>query len=147
MKKILPALILLTLFACKDAEQEQPASESHIDAARNFIRAALDGRFDEARRYMVQDSLNQNYMDVAERGFRNLDQETKYGYRTSTIRIIKKTNLDDSTSIVIYANTFKNDPDTLKVVRKGKEWLVDLKYLYQHDFDTLTRLPATDTLQ
>lgn len=113
-------------------------SENNIDAARNFIRAALDGKFAEARTYMLDDSLNTNYMDVAERSYQRTDQSVKTGYRASSIRIFSPvTEINDSTTIIIYSNSFKNDPDTLKVLRVKGQWLVDLKYLYEHGRDSL----------
>jgi hypothetical protein len=141
-------LLAVILFAsCKDSDREEiTTSENNIDAARNFIRSALDGKFNDARRFMIRDSVNLNYIDVVERSFSNLDQATRDGYRTSSIRILEKKDINDSTAVVIYANTFKNDPDTLKVMRIGGEWLVDLKFLYLHDFDTLIHKPVTDTL-
>lgn len=75
---LLLALVFTSLTACKDnPKKESTASENNIDAARNFIRAALDGKFDEARRYMLQDSVNTNYMDIAERAFQNIDLAKK----------------------------------------------------------------------
>lgn len=140
----------ILLQACKSKDnQESPASENNIDAARNFIRAALDGKFDEARTFMIQDSLNMNYMDIAERSYQHTDQAQKDGYRTATIRIFSPVKeINDSTSIVIYSNTYKNDPDTLRVMRVKGQWLVDLKYLFEHDADTLAQ-PALqkDTLK
>ena len=148
MKRFLPFFLsAFLLFSCKDDQREEvPASENNIDAARNFIRAALDGKFDDARRFIVPDSVNLNYMDVVERSFKNLDQPTRDKYRTASIRILGKSNVNDSTTVVIFANTFKNDPDTLKVLRVGQEWLVDFKYLYQHDLDTSNKVPVKDSL-
>ena len=51
---------------CKDKEKEAGKSENHVDAARNFVRAALDGKFSEARSFMLQDSINLNLLEVAE---------------------------------------------------------------------------------
>ncbi len=112
-------------------------SESDIDAARNFIRAALDGKFKDARIFMLNDSLNINYMDIAERSYEKIDQTTKDRYRTSSINIHNKKELNDSTAILIYSNSFKNDHDTLRILKKDNQWLVDLKYLYLHDRDTM----------
>jgi hypothetical protein len=146
MKK--PFLLLLfctplIFSACKDKEKQVNAtSENNIDAARNFIRAALDGKFDEARRYMLQDSVNTNYMDVVERAHQNIPGEVKNGYRSSSINIVQVTEpVKDSVTIVIYSNSFKNDPDTLKVIKSNGQWLVDLKYLYEHDADTIVHKP------
>lgn len=139
MLKISPILLLLILLAACGNEEKAPAtSDNHVDAVRNFVRAALDGKFNEARMYMIADSLNNNLLDVAERSFKNLPQETKDGYRASSIRFPSPMiSINDSTSIVIYSNSYMNNPDTLKVYRIGGKWLVDFKYLYQHDADTM----------
>ena len=131
-------LILLFLFiACKNNEQDKPGkTESDIDAAREFIRAALNGKFEEARLYMLNDSANVQYMDVAERTYLRSNNETKSGYLRSSINIHKVEPVNDSTTIVIYSNSFKNDHDTIKVIRQAGKWLVDLKYLYEHPVDT-----------
>lgn len=125
--------------ACKsNHKQTTGQSENNIDAARNFIRAALDGKFDEARTYMLPDSVNTNYMDVAERSYQKAEQSTKDGYRTASINIVRVTEpVKDSVTVVIYSNSFKNDHDTLKVLKQNNQWVIDLKYLYEHDADTL----------
>ena len=141
--------LLFLLVSCKSKEKQTARSENNIDAARNFIRAALDGKFNEARSYMLADSVNTNYMDVAERSYQRTDPEVKYRYRSSTIRIFSPlVELNDSTSIIIFSNSYKNDPDTLRVLRINGQWLVDLKYLYEHDADSLQNTPViNDTLK
>ncbi len=139
----LPFLLFL-LTACGNEEKAPATSDNHVDAVRNFVRAALDGKFAEARMYMISDSVNNNYMDVAERSYGNMTQENKDGYRASSIQFPSPmVTLNDSISIVIYSNSFKNNPDTLKVIKTGGKWLVDFKYLYLHDTDTVTNKPKT----
>lgn len=152
MRKIYPALVLsvfILLNACKGKDKEEARSDNSADAARNFIRAALDGKFSEAADYMLQDSVNLNFLDVAERSYNKADQGVKDGYRGASIRFYDPlTPSNDSVSILVYANSFKNDPDTLKVVKVNNTWLVDLKYLYLHDSDTAThKMSTTDTLK
>ncbi len=134
---VLPLLLVL-MTACGNQEEKAPAtSDNHVDAVRNFVRAALDGKFKEARMYMISDSVNNNYMDVAERSYDHMSQEIKDGYRASSIQFPSPMiSINDSTSIVIYSNSYKNNPDTLKVIKTGDKWLVDFKYLYLHDSDT-----------
>lgn len=132
--------LLLSFTACKD-KNKTPDAENDIDAARNFIRAALDGKFDEARTLLLSDSVNINWMDIAERNYMKADAETKYGYRTSSINIHQVQPLNDSNTVVIYSNSFKNDHDTLKVINENGKWLIDLKYLFQHDADTMLVKP------
>lgn len=142
-------VVLLSFATCKSNDKAVAKSENKVDAARNFIRAALDGKFSEAATFMLQDSVNLNWLDVAERSYQRADQTVKDGYRAASIRFPgDMVNLNDSTSIIIFSNSFKNDPDTLRLVRINNNWLVDLKYLYQHDMDTANNKPALiDSLQ
>jgi Domain of unknown function (DUF4878) len=129
--------LIFSLAACNtDDKQSSSKPENDIDAARDFIRDALDGKFEQARKLLLPDSSNTNYMDVAERNYRKADLEIKNGYRGSSINIHQVTPVNDSTTIIIYSNSFKNDHDTLKVLKVSGQWLVDLKYLYEHDMDT-----------
>ena len=145
---ILFIVYLHLLMACKNNERAAGKSENDIDAARNFIRAALDGKFDAARTYLLPDSVNINWMDVAERSYLKTDAETKNGYRSSSINIHRVSPLNDSTTVIIYSNSYKNDHDTLKALKQNGQWLVDLKYLYEHDMDTLALKPVNkDTIK
>jgi hypothetical protein len=131
-------LFLLCFFvACKSKDKDGSGkSENNIDAARNFIRSALDGKFEDARTFMVPDSVNNNYMDVAERSFNNAAQPVKDSFRTSTIIIHSVKDLNDSTSVITFSNSYKKEKDDLKVLKVKNQWLIDLKYLYEHDKDS-----------
>lgn len=148
MRVIHPVILCLFIFviaSCKGKDKQSTTkSENNIDAARNFIRAALDGKFDEARNFMLADSLNTNYMDLAERSFQNINQSIKDGYRAASIKILNVMDVvKDSSTVVIYSNSFMNNPDTLKVLNVNGQWLVDFKYLYQHDSDTTINKPVS----
>jgi len=149
---ILNAASFLFLFAvaCTGADKdEKPKSENDIDAARNFIRSALDGKFNEAKTFLLSDTSNTQYFDVYERNYQKADPDTKRYYRESSINIHSVNPLNDSTTIVIFSNSYKNDHDTLKVIRKNNQWLVDFKYLFNHDEDTSNIPPPIkkDTLK
>ena len=140
-------LLLVLIASCRSKEKEGSKSENKVDAARNFIRSALDGKFDEARTYMLPDSINTNFMDVVERSYQKAEQATKDGYRSASITILNVNDqIKDSIAVVIYSNTFKNDPDTLKVIKTNGQWLVDFKYLYEHDTDTLVNKAKTNDM-
>jgi hypothetical protein len=133
MKKILSVSFLLFFaVACNNNDRSASGnSENDVDAARNFIRSALDGK-----EFMLQDTSNLQFLDVAERNYDRAPVETIKSYKESSITIYQVNPLNDSTTVVIYYNSFKNDHDTLKVLKVKDQWLVDLKYLYQHDMDT-----------
>jgi hypothetical protein len=135
MKKLLLlCLMSLVLFGCSDSD-DKPAveqSENDVDAARNFIRAALDGRWTDARSLMIQDSTNSQYIDMYEELYQTkMKQEDKRGYREANITFYGKRTESDSVVVVNYSNTYKNQKDSLKVVRNNGQWLVDLKYSFQ----------------
>ena len=137
MKKILSAsLLLFILAACNNDKTASGKSENDVDAARNFIRSALDGKFAQARQYMLQDTSNLQYLDVAQQNYERAPVETINSYKGSTINIHQVNTVNDSTTVVVYSNSFKKDHDTLRVLKVNDQWLVDLKYLYQHDMDT-----------
>jgi hypothetical protein len=137
MKKILSASFLLfILAACNNDRAGSGDSENDVDAARNFIRSALDGNFSQARQYMLQDTANLQFLDVAQRNYLRAPEPTIRSYKESSINIHQVTAVNDSTTVVVYSNSFKQDHDTLKILKLNNQWLVDLKYLYQHDMDT-----------
>ena len=137
---ILPLLTLTVfLFACKDTDRSRTReAENDIDAARNFIRAALDGDYAKARTYLLDDSINQQDMDVSERLYKErMSAGEKAKYRGASIHIHETNKINDSTSIIYYSNTYRNQKDSLKVIRMDGKWLVDFKYIFKHKPDSL----------
>jgi Domain of unknown function (DUF4878) len=135
---ILAFLLLPFFFAChnKDTSSEEKA-ENDVDAARIFIQAALNGDYAKARQMIVPDSLNNQFLDVAERNYQNrMSREDKRGYRESSIIVHDIRQLNDSTSIVKYSNSYKKQNDSLKVVRINGQWLIDLKYSFPAEDST-----------
>ncbi|MBM3412272.1 MAG: hypothetical protein FJY19_02700 [Bacteroidetes bacterium] len=133
MQKLITIFFLFILgTACQQKEKSSPTASSEIDAARNFLRAALDGKFDIAKDYLLQDSLNLSYLDIAARGHGKLTQDDKDSYRGSSIIIHEIQAQNDSTSLLIFSNSFKKDQDTLRIIKKDQKWVVDLSYLYLH---------------
>ena len=150
MKKNTFLLLILTtgLLSCND-DKQTPAEKDNsglMNTTRNFIRAALDGNFKEAKRYMLLDSSNVHYLSIAEGLYNNLDRPAKESYAASSIIIhSKEEKVKDSIAVVVYSNSYKNNADTLRVLKQNDHWLVDLKYLYEHDYDTLMQRIRNDT--
>ena len=128
-KRLLPFL-LLVFSACSGDDKSSLSSESDVDAASNFIRASLDNNFDAAKNYMVTDSTNTEYLDAVKRNRANLTKAENFNYRESSIRVYDTRKINDSASIVSYSNSYKNQKDSLKVVRMNGQWLVDFKYSF-----------------
>jgi hypothetical protein len=144
MKKIfyISSFLLFCVVSCKNEEKKPEAAEDDLDAVRNFVQAALIGNFEKARSYMLSDSINLDRMKMIESA--NLSPEEKRGLSTSNINIHNIRRVNDSTTIVIYSNSFKNNWDTLKAVKLRQQWLVDFNYLFEHGSDTI--LNKSDTI-
>jgi hypothetical protein len=145
---LLAGIFLLVFFpACKHKEKVLPRSENNIDAVRHFLLAALKGDFQEARRFMLTDSVNLDYLEIAERSYKKTNAETKRGYLGASIHIHQIMEpVKDSIMVVIFSNSFMNDHDTLKVLKVNDQWLVDLKYLYEHPMDTTIKYLQKDSI-
>lgn len=125
------ALAVIFLVSC-NAGPESNTAENDIDAARSFVQAALRGRYDRAADYMLHDSLNDERLDAVSR--MQLSSDEKQGLWDASINIHNRKLINDSTSIIVYSNSFhKDNRDTLKVVKKDGKWLVDFKYLFDHE--------------
>jgi len=134
----LSCFFVLLLFACNNSgyQAKETRSENDMDAARNFLDAALKGDFKAAETYMLRDSANLGYLNVTERSYQSLDPGKKDSLKTASLRFYDTKQVNDSTTITIFANSYRNDKDTLRIVRTNGQWLVDLKYLFGHDMDT-----------
>ncbi len=134
---LLPVLLTLTFFSCTNSENKTTVtSENQVDAARNFIRAALDGKWNDAQKFMLPDSTNLQVLDNLKRNWENqMNADDKRGYRDASINLYDTRNVADTIVIVNYSNSYKKERDSVRVVRINQQWLVDLKYSF----------PQTDT--
>ncbi|MFI5130930.1 MAG: hypothetical protein ACHQFX_13095 [Chitinophagales bacterium] len=140
MKKIFyfSSFLLFYVSACKNDEKKADIPEDDLSAARYFIKAALEGDFDRARIYIVKDSLNQQDIDVSERFYKErMKPEDKIKYKEASIIVHDTKRPNDSTTVVYYSNSFRNQKDSLKVLKREGKWLVDFKYIFKHQPDSL----------
>ena len=129
MKKLLISFLFLPFFyACNNNEETSNKAESDLDAARMFIRDALDGKWESAKQFLVQDSVNVQLLETAESKYNVLDKDEKRNYREAEPRFYDSRKLNDSVTIVNYSNSYMNKRDSLKVVRLNGQCLIDLKY-------------------
>jgi hypothetical protein len=137
MKKLiqLSSLLLIFLAACNNSDKESEAikPENGMDAASKFLRAALDGDYKKARTYLVNDTTNKQMIDIYEGDYNNsLTAEDKRAYKAASIRFLKDTHeVNDSVTIVHYSNSYKNKPDSLKVIKMNGQWFIDLNFTFQ----------------
>lgn len=127
-KLIIPSLLLLA--ACGNDHSFKKAEDAQ-DAGREFIRASLDGNYDKASFYLYADTTNKMLLNKWKKDYDQLDHEVQKKYRDADILPINIQTVNDSVTSYTYANTYKKDTTTIKVVRISGEWLVDLKEILQ----------------
>jgi hypothetical protein len=125
---LLPVALIFLFTSCGDDHSFKRA-ENAQDAGREFIRASLDGNYEKAGFYMYLDSARQNKMmlDKWKQDYDALPADEKQKYKDAEIMPINIRNIDDSETLYTYANSYKKDTTTIKIVRMQGEWLVDFK--------------------
>jgi len=128
IKKILTIVLSLALFiSCNNEKENKPATA--LDTGRAFIRASLNGDFKTAEQLLLKDTLNMQLFESYKMTYERLPAEKKKNYKDASYDINKYLDLDDSTTIINYSNSYMNKPMEIKIVRRNKEWSVDFKYI------------------
>jgi hypothetical protein len=126
MKTIIAACLFIFILACHAGKTFSKAEDAQ-DAGRQFIRASLDGDYEKARFYLLNDSINLLLISKWQQGFDQMDRETRQQYREASILPINIRALNDSVTSYTFSNSFRKDTTTVHIVRLNGEWLVDLK--------------------
>jgi hypothetical protein len=130
IRTIFPFILLLFLFGCNDRSYKK--AEDAQDAGREFIRASLDGDYDKADFYMLQDTTNRLLMKKWRSDFERIDDATRKKYKDASILVIDVHPVNDSVTSYTYSNSYIRDTTTISIVRIKGEWLVDLKEILNH---------------
>ncbi len=120
---------MLFLSAC-DQKVRVNANNDPLETGRQFIEAALKGNYEEAKKYVLPDSVNIEYFNGLVKFNDRLSEKEKEGYKNANIIINSADNLSDSVTIINYSNTFKNTPAKIRLVKINNEWMVDFKYTF-----------------
>src|SRR5215203_1729097 len=125
MKRYVGCLFaLLFLLACNN-EDKKATSENDVDAARNFLDAALDGKWNEAKDFLLQDSTNVWILETAESKYNKKPNAEKINLMDAHPILHESRKINDSITIVNFSNSYTNTKDSLKIVRVSGQWLID----------------------
>ena len=125
MKKAFTALVFI-IAACNTGNSYRKAEDAQ-DAGREFIRASLNGDYDRARFYMLPDSVNELLLNKWKKDYHQLNETAREQYKDADILPINIQSLNDSVTSYTYANSYKKDTTTIRIIRKNGDWLVDFK--------------------
>ena len=128
IKKILTFILSISLaFSCNNEKEQRPATA--LDTGRTFIRASLDGDFDITQQLLLKDTQNLQLFESYKMLYNRMPAEKRKNYKSASYEINKYLDLDDSTTIINYSNSYMHKPMEIKVVRKKNEWCIDFKYI------------------
>ena len=122
------AMIIICLAACDNSPEIRKTDP--LESGRGFIEASLKGNYNDAKKYLLQDSTNIEYFNGLKNFNSKRSEAEKEGYKDANILIDSTQKISDSVTIISYSNTYKNKPSKLKMVRRNNEWLVDFKYTF-----------------
>jgi hypothetical protein len=131
MKQFIGLIFLLALFSCNNEASYTKATDAQ-EAAREFIRASLDGNYDKASFYLYKDAngVNERLLNKWKTDYGQWSQEDKVGHKNANIIVITTAPTTDSSLNYVFSNSFKKDTTTIKIIKSGNEWLVDLKDIH-----------------
>jgi hypothetical protein len=129
-------LLVLGLGSCQQPQGfKEP--EDPLDAGREFVRAVLDGDFEEANLYITENAEDQEIYKRYVSFMKKQSKKEKLNLKSSSIIINKVDKVSDSISIINYSNSYSNKPIELKVVRETKGWRVDFSYTFSGNLPIL----------
>lgn len=120
-------IFLLFIAGCGAGGGYEKAEDAQ-DAGREFIRASLDGDYQKARFFLLQDTTNLLLIERWQNDYKSLSNEEKKQHRSANIHPLNIQKVNDSTTSYQYYSSYNpKDTTTIKIVRSHGDWLVDLK--------------------
>jgi len=134
MRKLTTIIIvaLTFLFSCTETENYKKPDDP-LEAGRDFIRFALDGNMIKAKTFILDDVANARLFEKIEKKYNDASATEKAAYKDASIIINKAQNINDSTTIINYSNSYKKENNEIKLVKVNGEWWVDFKYTFMGD--------------
>lgn len=131
MKKYIGLAAVIACLSCNNDAAYTRASDAQ-EAAREFIRASLDGNYDKASFYLYKDSAGANEMLLHKwkADYGQWKQEDKVGHKEANIIVITTQPTSDSTLNYVFSNSYKKDTTTIKIIKSAGSWWVDLKDIH-----------------
>ncbi len=130
MKTLISLCIVLGCLATGCSLQES-LPNTDLEVATRFIREIQQNHFRDARKLLLVNETNLQYIDRFETHFHSRSAAELDQYRDAEIIVNEVSNVNDSVTIVNYSNSFnKAEKNKLKVVRVNGQWLVDLQYTF-----------------
>ena len=116
----------ILLISCSGKDQYYRKADDALDAGREYINACLQGDFSKAAFYTLPNDKNKAVLKELEKNYREKDKEGRQQFRTASININEVKELTDSSTLIMFSNSFDKQPHTLYVLKQNNTWLVDV---------------------
>ena len=128
IRSLIPGILTILMFSC--TQQQSSTPKNALETGREFIRASLDGKFEQAESFISKDSQNLELFESYKSYYNKLPGDKKEHYKSASYTILKYLELNDSTVIITYSNSYMNTPMDIKIMQQDNKWNVDFKFAY-----------------
>ena len=120
----------ILFFAGCSIKKELPNTD--IEVAKTFVKYVLENDFKEASALVAKDAANDIFLKQLEKSQQSKwTKEVAEQYKNADVIIYEVSNVNDSISIINYANSYRvQEKSKVKVVKINGQWMVDLKYTF-----------------
>lgn len=132
MAKFITLLLAIAFIGCSETDNYKKPDDP-LESGRDFIRFALDGNMRQAKLFILKDQANERLFSEIEKKYNASSSREKADYKDASIIINKSQDINDSTTIINYANSYKKENNEIKLVKQNNEWWVDFKYTFTGD--------------
>ena len=123
-------IVCILLFAGCNSKKELPNTD--IEVAKTFVKYVLENDFKEAATLVAKDAANDIFLKQLEKSQQEKwSKEEAEQYKNADVIIFEVSNVNDTISIINYANSYRvQEKSKVKVVKMNGQWMVDLKYTF-----------------
>lgn len=121
--------LVLMFSSCKQPEGFLEP-EDPLDAAREFVRAVLDGNFEKAALYLSENNEDKDIFERYTAYMKKQPRTERLNLKSASIIINKVLNVNDSVTIINFSNSHTMKPTDLKILKQGKAWKIDFSYTF-----------------
>ncbi|MFN5422107.1 MAG: hypothetical protein ACK5AO_02465 [bacterium] len=130
LRNILAYLLFISMIVGCSQPEGFVTPEDPLDAGREFVRAVLDGDYKKASLYLNDDPEDQELFSRYVAHEKKQPRKEILSYKSASIIINKAENINDSTSIINFSNSYSMKPMDLKIIKKNNTWKVDFSYTF-----------------
>ncbi len=118
-------LIVIVFILCSCNTNNLKPADDALGAAREFADACFKGNFEKAKFYLVDEDSNKFKLEQIEIIYNNYSSEQIKEFKNSSIVIKELKIIDSNTSQITLASSYDKKFNTLILIRKNNNWLVD----------------------